>query len=309
MNTRLDYPVFPDAPTLNFPLTADAFLQWRGPGACTRKTYASVFRLFYGWARALEPSLPFGPAVRAWVHHLIASGKKAATVEVHAVALRQLGHYLVREGILAEGVEEDLGLPAPESVVYQRGALSKRQARSLLDLAGSDTTKQKRNQAVLALMARAGLRSCEVVRAKLHDIQVQDGAVVLWVQGKGKLSADSFVVLNEKAREALADYLATRGPALGSDPLIAALDPAQKGPITERQIQRMMTGCLRQAELKSERITVHSLRHTAASLAIAAGAPLTSVQRMLRHEDLRTTTRYVHMRRKLSRAAETALDF
>lgn len=306
MNALLDSHPF----GFDFPLAADAFLIWRGPGACTRKTYASVFRLFYGWAISQgRGGLSFGDEVRRYAHHLIDSGKKAATVELHAVALRQLGHYLVREGFLAAGVDEELGLPRPESVIYQRGSLSKRQACHLVDFSGCDTDKAKRNQAVLALMARAGLRSCEVVRAKVQDVQVFNGAVVLWVQGKGKLAPDSFVVLNEKARAALADYLATRGQVEGSDPLIAPLDPAKKNHLTERQVQRLITRCLSEAELKSERITVHSLRHTAASLAIGAGAPLPAVQRMMRHEDPRTTTRYIHLRRRLRQSAENSLDF
>ena len=310
MNAFLEsQPIFSDATPLNFSLAAEAFMTWRGPGACTRKTYASVFRLFARWVVDQAQGMPFGKAVRCWVHHLITAGKKAATVEVHAAALRQLGKYLVREGALTVGVDDHLDLPAPESVVYQRGSLSKRQACRLVTASGSDTAKEKRNQAVLALMARAGLRSCEVVRAKVQDVQIYKEVLVLWVQGKGKLSPDNFVVLNDKAREALADYLATRGQVAGTDPLIAGLKPTKKTHLTERQVQRMMTECLQDANLKSERITVHSLRHTAASLAIAAGVPLVAVQRMMRHEEPRTTARYIQLRRKLSRAAENALDF
>jgi integrase/recombinase XerD len=247
--------------------------------------------------------------VRAYAHSLVAAGKKAATVELHAVALRQLGLYLVRLGIVTHGVDDDLGLPSPKTQVYQRGALSKKQARHLVELTGANTLKEKRNQAILALMARAGLRSCEVVRARVQDLQVLQGVNVLWVQGKGRLSPDCFVVLNEKAHQALADYLATRRDLDGAQPLIAPLDAAKSHPLTERQVQRMMTAALQEAGLKGTRITVHSLRHTAASLAIAAGAPLPAVQKMMRHEDPRTTSRYIHLRGRLKRPAENALDF
>jgi len=43
-------------------------------------------------------------------------------------------------------------------------------------------------------MSRAGLRSCEVVRANVGDLaSSSEGLCLLWVQGKGHLSKDAFV--------------------------------------------------------------------------------------------------------------------
>lgn len=302
----LPFPVF--APSLDLARAAAEFLAWRAPGAATLKTYTSVYRLFAGWADDQAPA-PFGELVRQWVNHLIHAGKRAATVELHAAALRQLGNYLVRTGQSAAGVDPDLVVPRPESTVHQRGSLSKKQAKKLVAATGSETVAAKRAQAIMALMLRAGLRSCEIVRAQVGHLQDLNGYPVLWVQGKGRLSADSFVVLNPKTLAALQAYLATRRDPGPEEPLVVSLDQRGPGRLTERQIQRIVTAALEAAGLKEERITPHSLRHTAASLAIAAGVSLCAVQAMMRHNDPRTTARYVHLRGRLKRSAESSLDF
>lgn len=295
-------------PALDLAGAVPEFLAWRAPGAATLKTYSSVFRLFTGWA-ADQPEQPFGELVRQWVHHLLQAGKAAATVELHAAALRQLGNYLVRTGRSAAGVDPDLVVPRPEKQVYQRAPLSKKQAKKLVAITGTEGVAAQRAQAIMALMLRAGLRSCEVVRADVCHLQELNGYPVLWVQGKGRLSADSFVVLNSKAHAALLAYLETRPELAPDEPLVVSLDQRGPGRLTERQVQRIVTAALEAAGLKKERISTHSLRHTAASLAIAAGVSLCAVQAMMRHTDPRTTARYVHLRGRLKRSAESSLDF
>jgi site-specific recombinase XerD len=286
------------------------FLAWKSPLGATRKTYTSALRLFFAWARR-QPDAPLEDLAQGWLAHLLHAGKSAATLTLHAAVVRQFGRFLVKVGQLEKPlVLDNMALPKPEKRIYQRGSLSRKMARRLVDRTGSDSVDQKRTQAVIALMSRAGLRSCEVVRANVGDLGCsEEGLTLLWVQGKGRLSADAFVVLNESAQAALSAYLETRGELCPDDPLITGLGKRSKSRLSERQVQRLVTAALEGARLKRPRISTHSLRHTAASLAVAAGMPLPSVQAMMRHEDLRTTTRYVHLRDRLKRPAENALNF
>lgn len=286
----------------SWPQVEAEFLAWRSPLPNTRKTYASVLRLFGLWL-ADRPGPAFAGSAWAYVLELTHLGRSAATVALHLSVLRQVGLFL------GEPLPEGPALPRPEKLIYQRAPLSKRSARALVAEPGPDTPAKLRRQAVIALMLRAGLRSCEVARARIRDLQVQSDVPVLWVQGKGKLTPDAFVVLNQKAQEALHAYLASRGNPAGEEALITALDDPSGGPLSERQLQRIVTGALEEAGLKRARVSTHSLRHTAASLAVGAGAPLPAVQAMMRHADPRTTARYVHLRSRLRRPAENTLDF
>jgi len=80
-----------------------------------------------------------------------------------------------------------------------------------------------------------------------------------------------------------------------------------------RVIQNMMRTYLGKAELLNmtagkttnlRRITPHSLRHSAATIAIEHGAPLHQVQDMLRHADIQTTMLYTHNKERITNAAE-----
>ena len=60
-------------------------------------------------------------------------------------------------------------------------------------------------------------------------------------------------------------------------------------------------------ETKRPKVTFHSLRHTAASLMVAAGIPLLDVARILGHSTLAVTMRYAHFAPQSGRAAIEAL--
>lgn len=75
----------------------------------------------------------------------------------------------------------------------------------------------------------------------------------------------------------------------------------------------MMRGMLRQAGLLDQtigalpsprRITPHSLRHSAATIALERGAPIHQVQDMLRHADIQTTMLCTHNKERIANAAE-----
>ena len=120
--TLLEAPALPSDHFPQLAGVAGEFLAWRAPGAATVKTYASVLRLFGSLAQC-QPPAPFGELVRRWVRELVQLGKWAATVELHAVTLRQFRHYLVKEGRLTAGrVGDDLVVrPGPRPACTSAG--------------------------------------------------------------------------------------------------------------------------------------------------------------------------------------------
>ena len=73
--------------------------------------------------------------------------------------------------------------------------------------------------------------------------------------------------------------------------------------MTTRTISGIIKGHMRAAGYDSERLTAHSLRHTAATLALMGGATIQEAQQMLRHSNINTTMLYSH---NLTRAANTS---
>jgi len=63
-----------------------------------------------------------------------------------------------------------------------------------------------RDYALVYLMITTGLRSIETRRAKIKDLKIINGKSVLFVQGKGRSSADEFVKISDGLYEAIKDY-------------------------------------------------------------------------------------------------------
>jgi site-specific recombinase XerD len=128
--------------------------------------------------------------------------------------------------------------------------------------------------------------------------------MVLYVQGKGRDKKDQHVVLVKEAYEPLSKYLSTREPILRrklneDDPLFAGIGNRALGErMTTRAIHERISYYFKKAGIKREKISPHSLRHTAALLAIEGGAPIPAVKKMMRHGTVATTLIYFRKKKK-----------
>lgn len=156
---------------------------------------------------------------------------------------------------------------------------------------------------MFALMVTAGLRTIEVSRADVADIIQQDGKYFLLVQGKGRTEKDAMVRITDGVYNLIQDYLNCR--ADDNAPLFGSISRRNKGErITTNSISRIVKTAMRRAGYDSKRLTAHSLRHTAATTALKAGATLRQVQQVLRHSSINVTTIYLHDLDRLNNNAE-----
>lgn len=143
-----------------------------------------------------------------------------------------------------------------------------------------------RDQAMIYLMAFAGLRESEVANLNLSDIELRErsGKAVVRL-GKGQKKR--MVPLALEVRRTLRLWLDARGDA-GSPALFISSKSGSR--ISARTIQRRVAEIGGQEGLS---VTPHDLRHTCAKRALDEGAPLTVVSKLLGHARLDTTARYV----------------
>jgi len=200
------------------------------------------------------------------------------------------------------------GLKKPKG--HRKEMFSASQLRAILDTIERGSMKGMRDYAMLNLMMRTGLRDIEVARAKVEDIRQESGKPVLDVQGKGRDAKDEFVVLTPEAEGPIRDWLAHRGRVAPGAPLFCSLSTHNYGQaLTPRSISRVAKEAFRRAGYDSEKLTAHSLRHTAISLAIQGGASLHQAQAMARHSSPDTTMTYFHNLGRVAEAAEGFIDF
>jgi integrase/recombinase XerD len=192
---------------------------------------------------------------------------------------------------------------------FKKDALTIEQAKDLLGDIDTSTLDGKRNYALVNLLIRTGLRTVEVERANIEDIRQQGGEALLYIQGKGRDSKDAFVLLTEAALKPIRAYLKLRGKADQKDPLfISHSDRNNGGRLTTRSISRIVKESLRDAGIDSERLTAHSLRHSAVTFSLLAGASIQETQSLARHKNINTTMIYAHNIDRIKKAPERKID-
>ena len=146
-----------------------------------------------------------------------------------------------------------------------------------------DCVADSKWQAIITLMGWCGLRTVEVTRLLVKDVDF--AAKRLYVHGKGKDDKVAIQLLEECAYF-VALYIKEYGRGnSGSEALFPGL--------TTRQIRYHTRKYLVKAGLKTARISAHSLRHTTGQVLLKQGVDPIYVQRHLRHKSFATTQIYV----------------
>ena len=183
----------------------------------------------------------------------------------------------------------------------ERGAACRKEAAAdaAKDTAGRierATLQGKRLFAIYTLAVNAGLRTIEISRANVKDLQTKDGKAVLYVWGKGHTEPDAKKPLAPEVYAAIREYLDARTDnPTGNSPLFVATGNRSGGQrIAETTISRMLKRAMVEAGYNSARITAHSLRHTAGTAVQEITGDLYATQKYMRHSNPATTEIYLH---------------
>jgi len=166
----------------------------------------------------------------------------------------------------------------------------------LLACCERSTLAGARNYAMLILLARLGLRSVEVARLELGDLDWRAGELVV----RGKARRQDRLPLPGDVGDALAGYLVLRGRRDSRQVFLTLKAPTRpiRADLVGDVVQR---SCLRAGVAH---VGAHRLRHALASELLARGASLTDISQVLRHADLATTAIYAKV--DLGRLREVA---
>ncbi len=192
---------------------------------------------------------------------------------------------------------------------FKKQPLNPDQAALLLDFYKG---KNIRDNAIINLLLRTGLRTIEVTRASIEDIVFKGSQPVLLVKGKGRDEKDNFVILTSKSYAPISEYLLTRKKAKGIDPLFISVSNNSNGnKLSTKTVSSIAKTALKAIGLNDKGYTAHSLRHTAAVSILRAGGDLEMVQFTLRHSNPATTQIYtatIDEERRLKNSGEALLD-
>lgn len=258
----------------------------------TQKAYEKALRY---WLTYLRDGSISHPTREDFVLYRDAlnSRYKASTVQLYITGVRLFYKWAESEGLYPD-ITKCVKAPRRTSE-HKRDHLTPGQIRSVLEHIDRSTEAGKRDYAVIALAACCGLRACELVEADVADLGVKAGDVVLFVRGKGRSEKSAAVRVPEAVEAIIRDYLASRPECSDTAPLFAAVGNRNGGGrLNSASLSRMAKRYFRAAGLNSSRLCLHSLRHTAVTLALQAGVPLDEVRSFARHQSITTTQIYAH---------------
>ena len=161
--------------------------------------------------------------------------------------------------------------------------------QSLNLLASVRGTHADRDLAMLLIFLNCGVRISELAGLNLGDIY-QDRLRVL-----GKGNKERTVYLTDSCIRALNIYNNSFEEALQHDPKRPLFVSQKGGRMSTNAIHRMVKKHLNAAGLDATQYSAHKLRHTAATLMLAQGIDVKTVQEVLGHEHLNTTEIYTHI--------------
>lgn len=285
----------------------EAFINYIDAAPKTVTTYSKALKQLFNYFSFNGISQPTREDIIAFKEELKATGHKPTTVQNYIAAAKVFFRWTAQEGYYPNIAEHIKG--AKLNREHKKDYLTSRQVKDILSNIEVDTLQGLRDYAILLLMVTGGLRTIEVIRANVEDLRTVGDFTVLYVQGKGREEKAEYIKINFQTEKAIRAYLVMRGKVNGNEPLFTSLSNKNKGErLTTRTIRGLVKDRLKNAGYDSDRLTAHSLRHTAVTLSLLAGKPLEEVQQFARHANLATTMIYNHSLDKAKNGCSEAIE-
>ena len=231
---------------------------------------------------------------------------KPNTVQGYIMAVKQFFRWTEQEGLYPNIADHVKGAKIDSG--FKKDYLTSKQVGKLLQTIDRSTLKGLRDYAILLLMVTTGLRTVEVQRANIEDMRTVADFTALFIQGKGHEERTEYVKVVPDAEDAIRAYLKARGKTEGTQPLFASIAHRNSGErMTTRSISRIAKENMIEADLESDRLTAHSLRHTTATLNLLNGGTPEETRQLLRHSNINTTLIYSHALERASNNSEARI--
>lgn len=218
-----------------------------------------------------------------------------STRNTYKNALRSLFSFAMKTGYLDKNPSLALeNLRVPDRLHSK--VLSREQVERMIFI-----EKNPRNKLILKILYFTGIRVDELTQLKVNSFQNSEAGMVMLVIGKGRKVRS--IHIPDHLKSEILDYMIslTSEDYLFTNDRRAdfGINDFTRTKLNHSQIFRIVKTAAKNAGLDVQP-SPHWLRHTSATHAIEAGAPVHVVQRSLGHESISTTGRYLEIRPKES---------
>jgi integrase/recombinase XerC len=238
--------------------------------------------------------------IRAFLAHLSSKKNSKRTIVRRLSSTRTFFKYLFSEKIIPHNPTEELETPKidkkiPYSLTYD-------QIEKLFEMPDINTYLGLRDRVIMELFYSSGIRVSELVSLNRADLDTS--GLLLRIRGKGK--KERIVPITKNAIDWIATYLEHPERYLEIDGHEAEVDPNaiflnRLGTrLTTRSVDRKFDKYLLASGLAGK-VTPHTIRHTIATHWLERGMDLKTIQTILGHTSLATTTIYTQVNPSLKK--------
>ena len=224
--------------------------------------------------------------IREYVSALIQYGFSKKSVERKLSALRGFFKYLKRIQVISSNPV--LGIQNPKEERYLPMVIPEKRINEMLDNWIPESIMEARDKSIIELMYSSGLRASEVISLKWENLDLK--TMELRVKGKG--GKERIVPLGKRAREALEVYVNFLGDKLNKSNFIFLNRFGKK--LSRKGLWLIIKKRFETIALMYG-VHPHTLRHSFATHLLNHGADLRSIQELLGHASLATTSIYTNL--------------
>ncbi len=253
----------------------------------TIKSYTSCARVIYSrFKKSLKEINK--QEFENFLNTLITKNRSPYTINQYHATLK-----LVFEKIYKIPFNFNFDIPYAKRVHKLPVILSRKDINRILDV-----IKNPKHKLLIALSYGTGLRVSEAINLKVRDIDFEELTIHL-KQTKG--AKDRITIFPEKIRSNL------KGLITGKKSDDYLFESERGGKLTERTAQKVFKNALRRAGIKKN-ATFHSLRHSFATHLLENGVDVRYIQKLLGHQNIRTTQRYTQVTNPQLKNIKSPLD-
>jgi integrase/recombinase XerD len=216
-------------------------------------------------------------------------GLSLRSISRAASAVRGLFRFAAAEGFTdIDPTEQIDSARAPKALPRY---LSLEEVERLLKAPDETSPEGLRDRAMLELLYATGLRVSELVSLRARDLHFEAGYLIC--RGKGR--KERVVPYGRSAKRWIERYLSEGRPLLRPEPGEGGLFLSRRGrPMTRQRFFQLLRGYGRLAGIERS-LSPHVVRHSFATHLLERGADLRSLQLMLGHSNIGTTSIYTHV--------------
>jgi len=281
---------------------SERLIAQRAASPNTIAAYCQTFRLLLAFAKDRTGKPPSqldiaqldAPLIAAFLEHLEkARGNSVRSRNNRLAAIHSLFAYMaLQHPEHAASIQRVLAIPHKRTERNLVTYLAEPEVDALLGACDQATWTGRRDHTMFVLTIQTGLRISELAALTCADITLSTGANVHTI-GKGRKERRTPLI--PATRKVLKAWLNERGGA-PTDPLFPTTTGRHlsRDAIERRLARHLSTAAQTCPSLNAKRVTMHTLRHTAAMRLLLAGNDVTVIALWLGHEQISTTNVYLH---------------